>query len=57
MNQTRADQSLEIRYCADGIVCAVYADGVPVRVPTQDDMDTLPIGPVVSAEDIAEMDE
>lgn len=33
-----------IRYSQDGSVCMVWRDGEPVRCPTQDDMDTLPVG-------------
>ena len=33
-----------IRYDAAGTVSMVWADGEPVRCPTQHDMDTLPVG-------------
>lgn len=34
----------EIRFSADGSISMVYCDGDPVRCPTQNDMDTLPVG-------------
>lgn len=41
-----------IRYSADGSVSMVYRDGEPVRCPTQEDMDTLPVGPDMTDDDI-----
>lgn len=45
-----------IRYSADGTVCMVWADGEPVRCPTQRDMDTLPVGEDMTEDDVARLD-
>ncbi len=34
----------EIRFTEDATICMVWCDGEPLRCPTQDDMDTLPVG-------------
>ena len=44
--------SLSIRYSADGNVCMVWRDGEPIRCPTQRDMDTLPVGPDMTADEV-----
>ena len=45
----------QIRYSADGSICMVWRDGEPVRCPTQEDMDTLPVGPDMTDEDIEQL--
>lgn len=47
----------EIRYSADGSICMVWADGKPVRCPTQHDMDTLPVGEDMTEDEIETLDE
>lgn len=49
MSQTRE----EIRYSADATISMVYSDGQPVRAATQHDMDTLPVGADLTADDVA----
>ena len=46
----------QIRYSEDGSVCMVWSGGEPVRCPTQEDMDTLPVGPDMTAEDINQLE-
>ena len=43
-----------IRYSDDASICIVWAtaDDAPVRVPTQHDLDTLPVGDDLTAEDL-----
>ena len=38
------DNAEVIRFSRNGEICMVWCDGGPVRCPTQDDMDTLPVG-------------
>ena len=40
-----------IRFSADGLKCMVYYDGEPIRCPTQNDMDRLPVGPDLDDDD------
>jgi len=46
----------QIRFSADGSVCMVWADGEAVRVPTQHDMDTLPVGDDMTDDEVAGLD-
>jgi hypothetical protein len=46
-----------IRFSVDGSVCLVWADGQPLRVPTQHDMDTLPVGDDLTADELAGLDD
>ena len=46
-----------IRYSDCGSICIVWADDAPVRVPTQHDLDTLPVGDDLKDDDIARMDD
>ena len=46
----------EIRYSADGSINMVYCDGEPVRCPTDQDMDTLPVGPDLTADEIESLE-
>jgi hypothetical protein len=47
----------EIRFSADGAISIVWADGEAVRCPTQQDMDALPVGEDLTAEEIETIDE
>jgi len=47
----------EIRFSADGGVSMVWEDGEPARCPTQDDMDSLPVGDDMSEEEIELLDD
>ena len=49
--------SAVIRYSADGSVCIVQEEDGSFRVATQDDMDTLEVGPDLTDEDIELLDE
>ena len=42
----------EIRYSEDGTISMVWAAGEPVRCPTQDDMDSLPVGKDMTADEV-----
>ena len=44
---------MEIRYSADASVCMVWDGDEPVRCPTQDDMDELPVGPDMTDDEVA----
>ena len=48
-----------IRFSDDGSVSIVWAtaDDAPVRVPTQHDLDTLPVGDDLTDDDIARLDD
>ena len=46
----------EIRFSADGSVSMVWADGEAVRVPTQQDLDTLPVGDDLTEDEVAGLD-
>jgi len=48
-----------IRYSDCGSICIVWAtdDDAPLRVPTQHDLDTLPVGDDLADDDIARMDD
>ena len=46
-----------IRYSTDGAVCMVWSDGEPVRCPTQDDMDTLPVGQDMTDDEVEALDD
>jgi hypothetical protein len=46
----------KIRFSEDGSVCVVWADGQALRVPTQHDMDTLPVGDDLTDEELAGLD-
>ena len=45
-----------IRFSADGSVSMVWADGEAVRVPTQQDLDTLPVGDDLTEDEVAGLD-
>lgn len=47
----------EIRYSEDGTVCMVWRDGEPDRCPTQEDMDTLPVGRDMTADEIEQLED
>jgi hypothetical protein len=47
----------KIRFSEDGLVCVVWADGQALRVPTQHDMDTLPVGDDLTADELAGLDD
>lgn len=47
----------QIRYSESGSVCMVWCDGEPVRCPTQADMDRLPVGPDMDADEVEQLDE
>jgi hypothetical protein len=49
---TEATGGEVIRYDADGTLCMVWADGGAVRCPSQEDMDTLPVGSNLTAEEV-----
>ena len=49
--------SEEIRYSADGSICMVWDGGEPVRCPSQEDMDHLPVGSDMTADEIDQCDE
>ena len=42
----------EIRYSPDASICMVWDAGSPVRCPTQEDMDTLPVGDDMTTDEI-----
>jgi hypothetical protein len=42
----------ELRYTDDGSIVMVWADGMPVRCPDQHDMDHLPVGADMSADEV-----
>lgn len=42
----------EIRYSEDGSVSMVWAEGEPIRCPTQEDIDTLPVGEDMTDEEV-----
>ena len=46
-----------IRFSPDGSVNMVWCDGEPVRCPTQDDMDNLPVGDDMTADEIEQLDD
>jgi hypothetical protein len=46
----------EIRFSADGAVSMVWADGEAVRVPTQQDLDILPVGDDMTEDEVAGLD-
>ena len=46
----------QIRYSEDGSVSMVWVNGEPVRCPDQDDMDRLPVGPDMTAEEVEGLD-
>ena len=47
----------QIRYSEDGTISMVWADGQPVRCPTQEDLDSLPVGPDMDADEVEQLDE
>jgi len=47
-----AQREEEIRFSSDGSISMVYRAGEPVRCPTQDDLDTLPVGSDMTADEI-----
>ena len=49
--------SEQIRYNEDGTICMVWADGEPVRCPTQEDMDSLPVGPDMDEDEIEQLND
>lgn len=47
----------QIRYSEDGSVSMVWSDGEPVRCPTQEDLDTLPVGPDMDQDEVEQLDD
>jgi hypothetical protein len=47
----------QIRYDTDANVSMVWCDGEPVRCPTQEDLDTLPVGPDMDQDEVEMCDE
>lgn len=47
----------EIRFSEDGAISMVWSDGEPVRCPTQEDMDDLPVGDDMTDEEIESLDD
>jgi hypothetical protein len=45
-----------IRFSADGSVSMVWSGGEAVRVPTQQDLDRLPVGDDMTDEEVAGLD-
>lgn len=56
MEQGIMGTTTQIRFSDDGQICMVWADGRTVRVPTQHDMDTLPVGEDMTDEEVAGLD-
>jgi hypothetical protein len=52
----KGETMCKIRFSEDGLVCVVWADGQALRVPTQHDMDTLPVGDDLTDEELAGLD-
>ena len=52
---TEKEMDATIRYSSDGTMCMVWQDGKPVRCPTQDDMDALPVGDDMTEEELAQL--
>ena len=46
-----------IRFSADGFVSMVWADGQAVRVPTQQDLDILPVGDDMTEDEVAGLED
>lgn len=46
----------QIRYSADGSICMVWSGGEPLRCPTQDDMNSLPVGSDMTDEEINQLE-
>lgn len=46
----------EIRYSSDATICMVWSDGEPVRCPTQEDMDTLPVGEDMTDDEVESLE-
>ena len=47
----------QIRFSTDGSISMVWRDGEPLRCPTQDDTDNLPVGDDMTDEEIEVLDE
>lgn len=47
----------QIRYDESGAISMVWADGESVRCPTQDDLDTLPVGPDMDQDEVDGLDD
>jgi hypothetical protein len=47
----------EIRHSADGAVSMVWINGQPARCPTQEDMDTLPVGQDLTTEEVDSLED
>ena len=47
----------EIRHSENGCISMVWRDGEPLRCPTQDDTDNLPVGDDMTDEEIEVLDE
>ncbi len=45
-----------VRFSEDGSVSMVWEDGKPVRCPTQHDMDSLPVGPDMTDEELDQIE-
>ena len=54
---TQTKDVYDIRYSADAAICIVCLNGDPVRCPNQEDMDTLPVGPDLTDEQIESLPE
>lgn len=51
--ENKTAKSIEtIRYSEDGSITMVWSNGEAVRCPTQEDMDTLPVGDDMTAEEV-----
>ena len=47
----------EIRHSENGCISMVWRDGEPLRCPTQEDMNSLPVGEDMTDDEIASLDE
>lgn len=53
---TRGIEMSEIRFSEDGSISMVWTDGAADRVPTQHDIDTLPVGADMTAEEVESLE-
>ena len=56
MSSAHATTLTQIRFTDDASICMVWEDGKPLRVPTQHDMDTLPVGDDITGDDLMLLD-
>ena len=52
-----ADKQNKIRYSPDAVVCMVWCGVEPLRCPTQEDMDRLPVGPDMTEDEMDRLDD